>query len=162
MPTWITYIVASLGGGGVLTLILFLLGWVRFRTKDQAEVDQINANNSKIDAEKKKVDAEAAKIQADAYAVKAQADVTIVDSAFKLITKLTEDCSITKIALEKSQKDLEDLRGRLTELTIQLGQLQHDLNNEKQKLSLKEEELRERDREIAELNVVLTELKNSK
>ncbi len=115
---------SGIGLGG---LILFLLKWKRYKNKDVSAVN--------------KEDAETEKIKAEAYEVKAKADVTIVDSAFKLIQRLSDECDMTKKQLDKTQNDLNYAQQSLRDATNKLNEVQVELENEKRKNILMSEEI---------------------
>lgn len=112
-----------LTGAGVTgligSIILFLLKWKRFNKKDNASVNRENAETEKVKAE--------------AAEIKAKADVTIVDSAFKLIQRLSDECDMTKRQLEKTQIDLDSAIESLRAATSKLNEVQTELNHEREK-----------------------------
>lgn len=101
------------------TITLFLLKWKRFKPNDVAQVNMKNAETEKVKAE--------------AAEIKAKADVTIVDSAFKLIQRLSDECDMTKKQLEKTQDDLDSALESLRNATQKLNEVQNELNNEREK-----------------------------
>lgn len=121
----------AIGATGLVgTLILFLVKWLtRYRPKD------ISDNN--------KTDAETQKIRAEAAEIKAKADVTIVEYSLKMIQKLGDENEVTKKQLEKSQQDLSDALNSLRDAQIKMSEIQHELNNERQKNILMNEQIKE-------------------
>lgn len=119
-------------GTSLLTIVLFLLRWIRFKPKDNASVNRENAETDKVKAE--------------AAEIKAKADVTIVDSAFKLIQRLSDECDMAKKQLEKTQNDLDSAQNSLRNAIDKLNEVQNELNQERQKnkqMSLQIENLTE-------------------
>lgn len=140
MIDW-SQVITLVGGSATFgTILLFLLKWLRFKKTDASAVSL--------------KDAEAAKVQAEAYEIKTKADIGVADAALKVAQRLGEENEVTKKQLEKTQTDLEVALNSLRDATIKLHEVQHELNNEKQKNTLMSQE-------ILELKTELNKLKNS-
>ncbi len=80
----ISYLV---GAGGV---ILFVLAWIRFRHRDSAATNKINA--------------ESLKVKAEAQEIRAKADVLITDGALRIVDRLSADLDEARDEIEKLLK----------------------------------------------------------
>lgn len=115
-----TQIASTLGiPAFLLSIVVFVLKWIRFRSNDSAVVNMKNAETEKVKAE--------------AAEIKAKADVTIVDSAFKLIQRLSDECDMTKKQLEKTQTDLDSAQDSLRNAIQKIEEVQSELNKEREK-----------------------------
>lgn len=91
-------------GGGTVGGVL---AWLRFRTKDKADVT--------------KTDAETVKLLAEAQKTRAEAETTVADAALKLAQRLSEECDSCKIENDRIQKELNDAKRKLAELEVALA-----------------------------------------
>lgn len=127
------YLVGGIGGGGLLTLLLWFLNYFKDRPKDKV-------SNERTEAEIKKIEAEA-------YKVRAETDVTVADSALKLAQRLSDDNEMykkqltdTKTQLDQAQIDLRSALRTVEDLQYKLNQtLQNNLLMEQELKDLKEE-----------------------
>lgn len=145
---WYQIVLLLLGGGGITAIVIFILKWVRFKKADVVGND--------------KTKAEIKKIEADANETNARADVTVAETAFKLLQRLSDDCDSIRKQLEISQVELDKALDSLRDATITIAEIKHELNNEKTKNTLNKERIQKMNEEIEELNLKLKEDGNNK
>jgi outer membrane murein-binding lipoprotein Lpp len=96
-----------LGSGlGLGAIVLFILRWIRFKSKDNADVNRINAESGKINAESDR-------LRAEANEIKSKAEVSVADAALKLAERLGEQVNDTRMELEETSKKLHETETEL-------------------------------------------------
>ncbi len=133
LPIWAVILIPLLGTGGI---IVGLLTWIRFRSKDVADVRSLDATTEKTLQE--------------ARETKTRADRDAVDTALKVMERLEKEVNKIRtelnekdMTLDKTEEKLNKLSKSLNDAMEDVGELKTQLAREKSKTLTYEKELDE-------------------
>jgi hypothetical protein len=140
--------------GGVGGVVLYILGWIRYRKKDKSEIELAEGEFSIKEAT-------ADKIKAEANQLTKQTEISVADAALKITERLSIQLEAKDKELDSTQEELNNVRSELFEMqrkSAEVNQrcekLQRDLDHEKDKN-------RELIGEVEQLRLQLEKIKRS-